>query len=129
MKKVEYFFEKYSLIFKTLFIIILVSIIIKSWLRISIKNDFETKRNWVIEDSLHFTGVIEEYNGRGFKSSPTVFTIDNIIYQVPRSNIDMGLNKGDTISKKSGEHKYLIKRNIFFKNNFQKKIDTIEFFK
>ena len=76
---------------------------------------------------MKFEGVITEYNGRGFKSSPTVFMIKDSIYTIPRSNIEMQLYVGDTIKKVKGEHSYYLKRTSFSQNMTGKNRDTIAF--
>lgn len=129
MKKIEAFILKYNFIFGGIFVLVIVVFVSNTFIKNFKKSSIEEKKDWQIEDTLHFSGIIEEYNGAGYKSNPTVFTIDNIVYKVPRFNIDMGLNKGDTIIKRVGEHKYYINRNSFIINKYMRRVDTIEFVK
>jgi hypothetical protein len=126
IEAIESFIMKYFYVFKVIFWVIIGSIFIRSWFNITKNEAAESALAWAIEDTLHFEGVITEYNGSGFKSSPTVFMISEKIYTVPRSN--MNIRKGDTIIKKLKEHVYYLKRNSNFQDN-NKPIDTIEFFK
>ena len=80
-----------------------------------------------IEDTLHFEGIITDYSGYGYKTTPVILLVNDSLVYIPRYNTDFALYVGDTIKKVSGSHVYYINRNFTHRNITGKPIDTISF--
>jgi hypothetical protein len=127
MEKIEIYFLKYLTLLKSVFVLIIIFIVVKSYIVSNSKTTSENILAWTEEENLKFEGVITEYNGFGSKTKPIFLMIGDSIYKIPRYNAEIFIRIGDTIKKLAGEHKYYFKRNRYYNNEPNKRIDTIEF--